>query len=131
MNLSELQKLCLQTMGITVFETRQSVVYDYLVCIEESRTPEKQQLLTRMLAALRWSVEQCEIVWSASAATIEQKVAGSACKKAIIFSERETASTPSLVVLPSLNTLLTDLSAKKAAWQKMQPLINYPGLQPV
>lgn len=131
MKLSELQQICLQKMGITVFEERQKSVSDLFVCVEASPTQETRQLLSRMLAALKWVPEQCNIVWSEQ--VTEDMLVKSMARKAIVFSEREPrigehfnkkGSATLMIVLPSLNTLLTDLQAKKVAWQKMQPLIE-------
>lgn len=131
MKLNELQQICLQKMGITVFEERQKLVSDLLVCVEASPTQETRQLLSRMLTALKWVPEQCNIVWSEQ--VTEDMLIKSMARKAIVFSEREPqifehfnkkGSATLMIVLPSLNTLLTDLQAKKVAWQKMQPLIE-------
>lgn len=131
MKLSELQQICLQKMCITVFEDRLKKVSNLLVCVEALPTEQTRQLLSRMLTALKWVPDQCNIIWSAQ--VTEDMLDKSMARKAIVFSEREPrifehfnkkGSATLMVVLPSLNTLLTDLQAKKVAWQKMQPLIE-------
>lgn len=139
MKLNELQRTCLAKMGIKWFEKRIVPSLDYLLCIEESMSEDKQQLLSRMLAALRWPSNRCTTLYASGSAStdfllmIQEKSQAISPKKRIVFSDQTSLydsinekSSPLLtIVLPSLKTLLTDVQAKKEAWAKMQPLISF------
>lgn len=116
MFLSAHQRECLEKMGIPLYEKRGKAYY--WVCIDEELTEPKQQLLSRMLAALRWPIEQC-ITFHVEAITKQEgvPVAG------ILLSDRSHSVHEQIIQLPSLQKLLNDVGAKREAWKKMQGII--------
>lgn len=125
MELSVRQRECLAKMGITLYERKIDPSKVHWICIDETLTEPKRQLLSRMLIALRWPAEQC-VTFQKEAIRKQQgdPISG------IILSDKPDPTFDDLldryqqiIQIPSLQTLLVDVGAKKQAWQKMQILL--------
>lgn len=135
MNKLTLQHYCLKEMGITRWQTRSAskgIAFSYLIVICESELlngnlpNEQQQLLERMLQALKWPLFACKIVFSplnVDESWLLQQMALFKVEKVLLFSVTLPLTDIPFAYLPSLNILLTDKIAKKQAWQAMQALI--------
>lgn len=106
-----LQSEYLALLGITEWEKRQAHS-GFMVMIDEPGVAtfdkldsQKQQLLTKMLAALHWPLQETQLFF-------EPKVEEGA---SLQFAKGEKK-----IVLPSLTVLLKDRAAKRQAWQLMQ-----------
>lgn len=120
MKLSALQQQCLQKMGIPIFEKRQSNVPDFLLYVDALDSPQKQQLLERIVSAMGSTLAKCIV-----------KVGGDLCvgpdvgahlvsaQKIVVFTD-SVKMPETVVVLPSLEKMLKDNHAKKMAWQIIQ-----------
>jgi hypothetical protein len=122
----------------------------FLVCLEAKEKqalnlPERKQLLDKMFAALRWpaaniAIEFIRVEDPHLEALLAQKIQESRPQKILLFGFefgkklQGTFQDNQLLLevghqkikvsqVPALDTLLTDLSAKKAAWKSMQWLI--------
>lgn len=128
MDLSTRQRDCLDKMGISLYERKKVInTQIYWIFIDEALTDPKQQLLSRMLVALHWSAEQCITFQDLEMLAKEEYEPAAG----MILSDKPSALFESvcqryqqIIQLPSLETLLVNLEAKKKAWQKMQNIFK-------
>lgn len=147
MNITQRKQYCLQIMGITTWQMRQAVErvgakYPYLLIIGETLNSEGQQLVSRMLQALSWPseetrIEKLEDIHQVTA-FFYQRIREIQPEKILLYGHalsQKLVSLPanphvlsiddrriSMGVLPTIQELLRDVSAKKRAWQVMQEL---------
>ncbi|MCS5710995.1 DNA polymerase III subunit psi [Candidatus Berkiella aquae] len=110
---TRLQNEYLAMLGITQWEKRSSALphSHFRVMIDEQGittfaqlSPQKQQLLTRMLAALNWPQPETQFCF-------ERMEKGAS----LAFARGDKR-----ITLPSLTALLEEKTAKQQAWQLMQ-----------
>lgn len=105
-------------MGISVFEKRLTFETGYFVAFDGTLSGEEEALLEKILLALKWPLDKVQRVQSN-------------VNKGIFFSDNVNQEAfnkqgyPATVIqLPSLRKLLTNVEEKRLAWKKMQPLID-------
>lgn len=148
MNKAQRKQYCLQIMGITAWQLRQVTeevspvsTHRYLLLVGENLGREGQELINRMLQALAWPIAQTRIE---KLENIEittffyQKIKEIQPEKILLYGNAlgqkiiQTALNPHLLsvndrqipmgILPTIQELLKDVSAKKRAWQIMQKM---------
>lgn len=145
MNKTERKQYCLQIMGITSWQLRQEaphLSHRYLLLVSEELNREKHELINRMLQALSWPFEETRIEKledSHLTSTIfYQKIKEIQPEKVLLYGQImsqkivQTTLNPCSIsidnkqlligILPTLQELLNDISAKRRAWQVMQEL---------
>lgn len=127
MELSVRQQQCLKLMGVMLYEKKIDNGPVYWICIDELLTDPKQELLFRMLAALRWPLEKSVIFQKKEVPKHQDTIPPIA---GIILTDKLDpifnallSRYEKIIQIPSLESLLTDLNAKKRAWQRMQTLL--------
>lgn len=139
MSMTSLQDYCLAAMGIVQWQ-RQDAVWDVNTCefmllVDETLNEEKNQLIDRMLLALKWPKNLCQIEVGQSQDFVK-KLNEIQPKKVLIFGDSlirtlglSTTQNPftlqsvEIAILPSLQELLVNAGLKKHAWQVMQKLM--------
>lgn len=120
--LSEIQRFCLDAMGITIWQNRTK--QKRYVVLTDKRSAETQTLLHKMLSALQWSFEETHLLDIEQAMTIDlsgyQKVL---CCSDLPMRHFESVAGQVRVTVPALSTLLNNIEAKKRAWKAMQELL--------
>jgi DNA polymerase III psi subunit len=138
-SLSSLQIYCLQNMGITLWQRK--ILYDYLLMVDDELNQAQHQLIARMLQALHWPQESAKIiVWpeqDEKETFFRQKINEHQPNMVLVFGPSFSKTQPTnenplqmqvdtkqiaIAILPTLHELLTNVSAKKQAWQIMQKL---------
>jgi len=118
---NDLQRYCLQTMGITQWSKRLSQKNaDYVIFSDTPIDIEKEKLLERILQALKWPKEKVAIHYGAL--PIDAEIEN---QKILCFGTFENF-TPhnNRILLPSLHDLLQNQDAKKQAWKLMQTFVQ-------
>lgn len=148
MDKAALQQYCLQAMGITQWKERTALApqsFPYLLGVEHTEvglTLEKQQLIERLLQALRWPMEQVFtylIPIDHFPEAFYQKIAELQSEKVILFGcalakrlnldqnaaviELTKPHLFSVAIVSSLDELLQDKEAKRRTWQMLQPFV--------
>lgn len=139
-NRTALQNYCLEAMGITrwVDRTKLNSLVTCLIMIDlqekegfSELSSDKQQLLERMLQALKWPHNAMKIIFIAhQQVALEEYTQKYQPQKMLLFNIPNTLETQDIqvAVLPSLGDLLSSPAAKKQAWKVMQPLVGMCGI---
>jgi DNA polymerase III psi subunit len=137
--MNSLQDYCLAVMGIVQWQRQDAVsnisTCEFMLIVDEALNDEKNQLIERMLLALKWSKNFCQIT-AFQSEDFAKKLNEIQPKKVLVFGENiikslglSTAQNPftlqsaEIAILPSLNELLVNVGLKKQAWQVMQKLM--------
>jgi hypothetical protein len=119
MNLTSLQRECLETMGVDVYVNRSSPSF-YWIGLEKPLTDETKALLLKMIAAMNWAIDKCIIEENIENLFQRKDLP----KKGMIFSDQILPAIENTLHLPSLEVLQNNVDAKRNAWYKMQILIE-------
>lgn len=139
MSMNSLQDYCLAAMGIVQWQRQDAVsnisTCEFMLIVDEALNDEKNQLIERMLLALKWSKNLCQIA-AFEPEDFAKKLNEIQPKKVLVFGENiikslgfSTTQNPftlqsaEIAILPSLNELLVNVELKKQAWQVMQKLM--------
>ncbi len=139
MGMNSLQDYCLAVMGIVQWQRQDAVVdvdtREFMLFIDETLNDEKNHLLERMLLALKWPKNLCQIEVFQSQ-DFAKRLNEIQPKKVLVFGDnlikafgQSTTQNPftlqsvEIAILPSLHELLVNAGLKKHAWQVMQKLM--------
>ncbi len=131
---SSVRDYCLQTMGITQWQVRESESHSiqkpYMLWIDEEINHQKNELIGRMLQALKWpqALTHIEVCNKQTDSTFFfERVKTFQVKKALIFGEpfsiQCNSSQIAIAIVPTLTELMANPTAKKKAWAIMQALV--------
>ncbi|MBS0287299.1 MAG: hypothetical protein JSR17_08390 [Proteobacteria bacterium] len=122
--MTDLQDYCLEVMGITQWQLRQK---QYLFLLTETLDEEKNQLLVRLMLAMKWDKALTSIKVIATPVNQDKlKAIISQAQKVVLFGQElsnlVTECRDTLVCIPAVSEMLVHAQAKKKAWQILQKL---------
>lgn len=135
MNQSSLHDYCLQTMGITQWQKRiPKPAIENVIFIDAALNSEQEQLMTKILQALKWpaSVSTIQVVSpNESKETLLLRIKEKQPKRCLFFGEgyRKMLGDVGfnhiqIAIVPSLQEMLINQAAKKQAWKIMQIFVS-------
>ncbi len=130
MAISLLQDYCLDLMGITQWQSKANMVdpKPYLLLLNENLSEEKNQLLTRLIQALKWPLQNThiEVIANWHYANIEALIDKYQVQKLVVFNEQFDFEAKGIayVAIPSVSEMLNNIEAKKRAWAVLQKLVG-------